>query len=131
MGERKIGRCDVARSRKLASWWWSKLEFRDGMSVSISSVCACSIHKIRFSVVAVEKAGDFSNGIAVRVDCNSHCEGCRVVLEKEDSAPMNQVPVCPRYRQGADELYGVNDISVAIGGLRDDPHRVVSCDVVQ
>jgi len=127
-GKGKIGRCDVARSRKLASWWWSKPEFRDGMSASIASVCACSIHKLRFSAAADrwKKAGDFSNDIAVRGACNSHCEGCRVVLEEEDSAPTNQVPVCPRYRQGADELYGVNDISAAIDGLRDGPHRVVT-----
>ena len=51
-GKGKIGRCDVARSRKLASWWWSKPEFRDGMSASIASVCACSIHKLRFSAAA-------------------------------------------------------------------------------
>jgi serine protease inhibitor ecotin len=36
------------------------------------------------------------NDITVRVVCNSLCEDCRVILEEEDSIPVNQVPVCPQ-----------------------------------
>jgi hypothetical protein len=51
-GGKDIGRCDVVRSRKLASWWWPKPESREGMSASIASVCTCSIHKLTFTAAA-------------------------------------------------------------------------------